>query len=241
MWHIQRIDPLRLLENVKYVSFVGGGGKSSLIECLGQRAAEKGRTVAATTTTKIYATEPYLLFRDVGEQEGEHFIRVGKTREGEKLTGLSSHELERLGERRDLVLIEADGAKHRPLKCPAFHEPVIPPFSDKVCVVAGLDALGGRVDHVVFRWELLAERTGLPGSTIISEEVFTTFFSKDILLKDVDTHKSTIILNKYDALHDRGAAIRLAKKIIQETGAADVVISSLFFRLFYRIAQIRAE
>ena len=41
-----------------------------------------------------------------------------------------------------VVIAEADGARLRPLKAPAEHEPVIPPAADAVVAVAGLDSVG---------------------------------------------------------------------------------------------------
>ena len=43
------------------------------------------------------------------------------------------------------VLIEADGAKRRPLKVPAEHEPVIPEMTTHVLSVYGLDSIGKKI------------------------------------------------------------------------------------------------
>jgi len=57
----------------------------------------------------------------------------------------------------DVAIVEADGARQRPLKAPAGHEPVMPSGVSVVCPMAGLDALGGQIDeHTVHRAELLA-------------------------------------------------------------------------------------
>ena len=89
---------------------------------------------------------------------------MGKSVDQEKLTGVGAGEVAALGEEYDLVLVEADGAKGRPLKYPAAHEPVIPPCSGRTVVVAGLDALGRTIAEAVFRSELFIRATGLsPG------------------------------------------------------------------------------
>lgn len=41
----------------------------------------------------------------------------------------------------DFVLVEADGSRRLPVKAPAVYEPVIPPGTDLVVGVIGLDAL----------------------------------------------------------------------------------------------------
>jgi probable selenium-dependent hydroxylase accessory protein YqeC len=244
MWHFRKIDPLDLLSNAKYLSFVGAGGKTTLMEYLGREAARRGKTVVVTTTTKIYATPPYVLFENISSllssdhRTRDGFVRIGKYREGEKLTGLSFDDVWLLGNLFDLVLIEADGAKRYPLKCPATHEPVIPPFSDKIFVVAGLDALHRTVEESVFRWELARDITGISRDTCLTTDAFSSFFSSPILLKGVDLARCTIILNKYDALRERHEAMDVAGKILEKTGVAEAIISSPLHRLFYRLTGI---
>ena len=239
MWRLQRIDALALVGDSKYISFVGAGGKSTLIEYIAERAALCGKTVAVTTTTKILAKEPYVLVDGLGTGPDGRPVRVGKTREGEKLTALTFQDLLTLGGVFDMVLIEADGAKHHPLKYPAHHEPVIPPFSDSVLVVAGLDALHGRVDRYVFRWEIFCEATGTAPDAALSEDLFASFFSGSILLKGVEREKCTIILNKCDALRDRGEAIRMAKRVLRGAGLKRAVVSSPHHGLFYGVKELQ--
>jgi len=116
MWSFRTIDPLPLFNGNKYVSLVGGGGKTSLSEYLAAAAIKAKRRAAITTTTKIWAREPYVLF---GRKPMDGpFARVGKALDGGKLTGLSTGEIEETGKGFDLVLIEADGSKGLPIKYP---------------------------------------------------------------------------------------------------------------------------
>ncbi|HEY3275312.1 MAG TPA: selenium cofactor biosynthesis protein YqeC [Syntrophorhabdaceae bacterium] len=236
MWHFQKIDPLLLLAGRKYISVVGGGGKSTIIEFLAGRQAMAGKSVALTTTTRIYAKEPFILFSDFESFSRGPATRVGKTHEDGKLTGLAFEEVRSLGESADTVLIEADGAKHFPLKFPAPHEPVVPPFSDRIFVVGGLDALHCTVEKAVFRWKLLPDPGEIAGDTVISEEIFLSFFSERAMLKDVERRKCTIILNKYDLLRDRGEAFHLAKALLDRKKCAEVVVSSAALGFFYKLA-----
>ena len=59
-----------------------------------------------------------------------------------------------------MVLIEADGAKLRPLKAPADHEPVIPPACDAVIAAAGLDCVGRPIGEVCHRPERVCALLG---------------------------------------------------------------------------------
>ena len=140
MWYLRKTDPLSAILGNKHVSFVGGGGKTSFAEGLAVRALQQGRSVAITTTTKIWARPPFATL-DHGPWQGDgRFLRIGKTEEKGKLTGLLPEEVEAIGNDFDLVLNEADGAKGMPLKYPASFEPVIPSCTELIVIVAGLDS-----------------------------------------------------------------------------------------------------
>jgi probable selenium-dependent hydroxylase accessory protein YqeC len=162
MWLFQRIDPVQSVLPLKYVAFVGAGGKTSLIEYLAAGLTGMGKTVAITTTTKIYVREPYQLLNNnrTLPQQTVPLMRFGKTLEEGKLIAVDLEDIQRIGASYDIVLIEADGAKGKPLKYPAPYEPVIPSFSEKIYIVGGLDALYRKVREAVFRWELLRDSVG---------------------------------------------------------------------------------
>lgn len=237
MWHIRKIDPIDLIAERHYISFVGAGGKTSFIEYLAKETAKRNKKTVITTTTKIYAREPYVLLTE--RKKGNHYennpIQIGKTIENNKLTGVTSEDIHELGKVFDIVLIEADGAKGKPLKCPAPYEPVIPPFSDMVFVIAGLDSLSGQIKENVFRWENIKEKMGMSGDEIISPKIFGLFFADNLLLKDVKKSPCTIVLNKYDACAQRKPLFHMAAEIIRKTRAERVIISSLAFRIFHEI------
>ena len=244
MWHFRRIDPERirfeLTLQTHYLSFVGAGGKTTLIEYLAAEAIRRGKRVAITTTTKIWAKPPYVLWPDLTKgQARPDFVRVGKAVAEGKLTALQASEVAELGSAYDLVLIEADGSKGKPLKYPAEYEPVIPSFSDCVMVVAGLDALSGRVDEQVFRWELLERASGMAGDARITPALFLRFFEDDALMKGVDREKCVIVLNKYDACAQRDAVIDLAKTVLEKTGVARLVLSSALLETFYGVERLK--
>jgi probable selenium-dependent hydroxylase accessory protein YqeC len=239
MWHFQKIDPVTFLSSFRFITYVGSGGKTTSIELCARELLRIGKSVAITTTTKIFVREPYVLVEDGAEwTKNLGFMRIGKTMSHGKLTGLEFDEIERLGRTYDFVLIEADGAKGKPMKFPAPYEPVIPPFSDKICVLCGLDALYGNIEDKVFRWELFYQAAGIKGTDTITPQVFLRFFSDNIMLKGVDTGKCTIVLNKYDLLRDKGTALSLAKEIILTTSVQNVIIASSFFGVFYMVSEM---
>ena len=156
----KRLIPADLVVDTQYIAFVGAGGKTSLIEYLARETAKRNKKTVITTTTKIYAREPYMLLtQNRGSNDAaDNPIRAGKTIENSKLTAVTFDDIRELGKTFDIVLIEADGAKGKPLKYPAPHEPVIPPFSGMVFVLAGLDGLFGQIKEEVFRWDILREK-----------------------------------------------------------------------------------
>lgn len=245
MWLFRRIDPerirLELTLETHYLSLVGAGGKTTLIEFLAAEAVHQGKRVAITTTTKIWAKAPYALWPDLSKvEEQPDFVRVGKTVADGKLTALQEGEVAELGSAYDLVLIEADGSKGKPLKYPAEYEPVIPSFSDGVIVVAGLDALSGRIDEQVFRWELLEKASDVSGDTRVTPHLFLRFFEDDTLMKGVNREKCVIMLNKYDACPEKQAVTDLAKVVLEKTGVTRAIVCSVLLETFYGVERIES-
>ncbi len=237
MWYFQRIDPVQDVIPLKFIAFVGAGGKTSLIEYLASNLVNKGKTVAITTTTKIFVREPYQLLNDKKDLRNIISLnRFGKTLENGKLTAVDTEDILRIGALYDTVLIEADGAKHKPLKFPASYEPVIPAIAEKIFVVSGLDALFHKVREMVFRWELFSNATGIDGEAIVTKDVFLSFFSSPILLKGVDTKKCTIILNKYDVLKQKRYGSIIARELTENIKRLDVIISSVKHHAFYKVS-----
>jgi len=237
MWYFQRIDPIQAVIPLKFIAFVGAGGKTSLIEYLASNLVNKGKKVAITTTTKIFVREPYQLMND--KEDLRNIIslnRFGKTLENGKLTAVDTDDIQRIGALYDTVLIEADGAKHKPLKFPASYEPVVPAIAEKIFIVSGLDALFHKVREMVFRWELFCNATGIDGEAIVTKDVFLSFFSPPILLKGVDANKCTVILNKYDALIQKRYGSIIARELTENVKGLDVIISSVKHRAFYKVS-----
>ena len=142
------------------VALVGGGGKTSLLLHLADEVA-MASTVVVTTTTKLGIDQT--AGRDVcwSEHEaanalrhdppGPVFLLAG--REGEKVSGPAPERVDELFRSgvADYVLVEADGARRRPLKAPAAHEPVVPSAASLVVVVVGIDAVGATYQTAAHR------------------------------------------------------------------------------------------
>jgi len=195
------------------VAFAGAGGKTSAMIAL---AIELSPPVVLTTTTHLgvwqadfadfhlVVTKPEDILP--GLPKGKKIILVtGPAGDDDRLHGLSGESLEKLQllckQSRVNLLIEADGAKQRPLKAPAHYEPVIPTDVDRVVVLAGLTALGKPMDEtVIHRPEKFTEVTGLKENEIINPENLVTLLgsAKGGLKGFPDDSKKVLFLNQAD-------------------------------------------
>ncbi len=239
MWYIRKIDPLDLIQGHTYIAFTGAGGKTSFIDLLGRRAAARNKKTAITTTTKMYAREPFLLLDQLPALRNfPNPIQIGNTVENGKITALPQDSIKEIGTGFDVVLIEADGANRKPLKYPADYEPVIPAFCDMVFVLAGLDGLYGDVKTKVFRFELLRIARNISSDELVSPDLFSGLFDTKALLKGTENKLCFIVLNKFDVLHDETILFSTAKKIMKVSGTSRIILSSIAHEVFYEIEQL---
>ena len=145
-------------------ALIGGGGKTTLLYRLAEELRKKG-TVILATSTRIYPPQQYALVMD-GEEavlrralKEYGVVAVGTINEEGKLRA-PVFSFEELATFADYVLVEADGAKCRPLKAHASHEPVIPDNAQRVVLVVGADGFGKPIEEVCHRPELYAPRCG---------------------------------------------------------------------------------
>ena len=170
------------------VAICGSGGKTTLLYRLAAEAAERGwKTLCSSTVTAqmVPAAPNRAVVVAEGISDLESHLRETLTATGQvvlfgteerrdKMLGVPVETLKGLYEAglADLMVLECDGARHRPFKAPADYEPVIPPFASHVVVVVGTEALGQAMDeHLVHRPERVKVLTGLDDGGIISPEV----------------------------------------------------------------------
>ena len=99
------------------------------------------------------------------------------------------------------LLIEADGARQKPLKAPAAHEPAIPSFVDSVLVVTGLSGLGKPLtDETVHRAETFAKLSGLKiNEAITSDSLIHALIHPNGGLKNIPAQaRKIVLLNQAD-------------------------------------------
>ena len=170
IWETLGLDP----KVHRLTALVGGGGKSSTMYAMARQAMDLGLRVVVTTTTHILPHPKLPLTGDPAALPAllaEHrVVTLGAYDARGKLTGAGDPAA--CLEVADVVLIEADGAKLRPLKAPADHEPVIPPACDAVIASAGLDCVGKPVEEICHRPERVCALLGVsPDHRIIPADV----------------------------------------------------------------------
>ena len=161
-----------LMEKSHIVSFVGGGGKTTLMYAMAAHCVRKNWHVLVTTTTHImrpagavWAQTDAELFRLW--KHGSYAV-AGTAAPGGKMTVPPQKQLEHWMQLADIVLIEADGSRRMPCKAPAAHEPVLLPQCDIVLAVAGVSALGESLEKGCFRAELAQQILRVPENAVLT-------------------------------------------------------------------------
>lgn len=153
------------------IAVVGSGGKTTLIKKLASRYRSEGKSVLITTTTHMFIEEDTLLTDDAGtiiRAIKETGYAMAGVPDGKKFKPLSKETFDTVCACADVVLVEADGSKHLPLKYPNATEPVIPKNTDEIIVVCGLNAIGQKAKDVCHRLDLVKACLGTEDNTQIT-------------------------------------------------------------------------
>ncbi len=138
------------------------------------------------------------------------------------------------GER--ILLIEADGARQKPLKAPAQHEPPIPIWVPMVVVVAGLSGLGQPLssEHV-HRPEIFSKLSGLEmGGEVTGEALTTVLLDRLGELKNIPNGaRRCLLLNQADSPELQSQANGLVPALLTEYEA--VVVTKLESHLVHAV------
>ena len=232
-----QVDFLELLqidyEKYPVIAVVGGGGKTSLIYRLTDELIDKGKRVIITTTTHM-AGESELPFARGGDAvrvkellDKERYVIAAEYEEDTgKYASLTEEKLEELRELCDVMLVEADGAKHLPCKVPNEKEPVIIPECTDVIAVVGMDALGKPLEEVCFRKDLAVQFLNTSYKHLIAEEDIAKILSSvQGARKGVEDRKYCVVLNKCDDEIRKERAEKI-RSLLKEKSIENVMITS---------------
>lgn len=217
------MNPLNLthileLQEKEIIAAYGGGGKTTLLYRLAGELAQAGQKVLFTTTTKIFRPETIPVVLSASLEEAlfklEQYFKhnnivtlAASVLDNGKLVGIETSWLEKIVENSAAryILVEADGAAHKPIKGHASFEPVLPPNTGLLLPVLGLDALGLRLDpRDVHRPELLGKVIGArPGEQInlVHIKRYLQYLCK-IGRETVPRARLVPVINKMDLLTD---------------------------------------
>lgn len=216
------------------ISLVGGGGKTTTIFRLARDLKQRGKRVLVTTTTNMFVPAedecdalvltPLQEERLLGTRPGGTIIclAAGLIPEKLKLKSVAPAFIDHLftAGRFDVILVEADGAKRKPIKAPADYEPVLPSATTMVMGCIGLDAMGVPVEERhVHREHLFARVTGTrPGDRIDAATIARLIVSPDGLFRAAPPGAARLVLlNKADD-DDRRAAGEAVVQAVQAAG-----------------------
>jgi len=155
------------------VAFIGAGGKTT---AMFQLARQLPTPVIVTATSHLgvwqipFADKHLITDTPTALEDIEHrlqgVILVTGSMDGERTRPINNNLLDWLrqfcGYHSIPLIIEADGARQKPLKAWAEQEPPIPSFVEQVLQVVGLSGLGKILNHEsVHRPELFSRLSGL--------------------------------------------------------------------------------
>ena len=227
------------LPNSPTIAFVGAGGKTT---ALFQLAHLFDGPVIVTATTHLGAWQVSLADRHIiaatpsPVEAIEHnlhgVILVTGEIKGDRTQPLDEHTLiwlrEFCGYYSLPLLIEADGARQKPLKAPAEHEPSIPDFVQQVIQVIGLTGLGKALDAKhAHRADVFSQLSGLEiGDNITADAIIRMIKHPLGGLKNIPQQaRRVILLNQADTPALQAQADDIAKKLLSAFDS--VLIASL--------------
>lgn len=205
---------------------VGSGGKTTLLKKMAEDYRSQGKKVFVTTTTHMFIEKDTLLTDDaeliIQELKEKGYVMAG-VEHGQKIKSLSNETYAAVCKYADVVLVEADGSKHMPLKYPNDTEPAIPMNADEIIVVCGLNALGQKAKDVCHRLELVKECLNIKEDTTITASHIQTLITKgylkrlaekysDIQITLKPRHDGTLYQRVISALLEQGADVSLVQE-----------------------------
>lgn len=196
------------LEESSVISVVGGGGKTTLIEVLADELKSKGKRVLVAPSTAMALPPEYKydnLF--IGEILPEFLPESGSItyfaeyNDSIKIRTKDIGLIENIKSRNifDYLLVEADGAKKKPIKAPGDHEPVILRCTEITVGVIGIDSLDMPIDEKhVHRAEIFKSRIGKSHGVIDEDAIVELVLNENGLFKS-SLGRKILFLNKADS------------------------------------------
>lgn len=211
------------------VCAVGGGGKTSFVHTLADELCRMGKRVILTTTTHMEWPEDTSCVASEIEEIKKHldrdgFVIAGTHPCGHRMSGVSEEVFAKMQFLCDAMVIEADGAKRRPLKAPdVSYEPVLPPNTTITVVIGGLNAIGRPIEQVCFRLPQVQRIVGEDILRLLTPEDMAKILTEgycDIVRQQAKDSQLLFYLNQADNSQRLMWAQQIAKAYPQFSFAA---------------------
>jgi probable selenium-dependent hydroxylase accessory protein YqeC len=224
------------------VAFAGAGGKSGAILRVASELTDAGMTVLTVPTTKMFVGEverlgPLIVSEDATDlrarvkttlSENHPSVVAGSARISKnRIAGVEPGVVDSLAPLADVVLIEADGSRRRPIKGTASHEPVIPGSCTLVVAVGNVNALGSPVDEEhVHRPAVFSDLTGVGPGQSITARAFARALAQGSLAKVPAAARAVALITGVEPGRSMSDASVIARDLWR-FGVKDVVLTSL--------------
>jgi len=225
------------------ITVVGAGGKTTTMYILAGELAQRGKRVITTTTTQIFypkqgetdtlilAAETPALLKLIGAAWKQHkrITVTGVPIREDKLAGLQPEQPYELlmNSGADAVIVEADGARHRMIKAPADHEPVVPSQTNVALLMMSAEAINQPLSaEVAHRPERVAAVVGMKlGEILTPMHIAQLMISDQGALKHIPETAVAYLLITH-AIEERRDALReLSELVLQSHRLSGVLYS----------------
>ncbi|MDQ6780619.1 MAG: selenium cofactor biosynthesis protein YqeC [Candidatus Eremiobacteraeota bacterium] len=199
------------LRSREHIALVGGGGKTTTLWSLARELARERLTIASATTkagappNDVWLVlwhegmPPDALRAAVGETG---LIALGERSRPDRLQQVDTSALDFLFEQCGAQIVnEADGARMKPFKAPAGHEPVLGQTTTLAVIVVGQDAIGAPLDaEHLHRPELFAHVSGIARGETVQAQHVTAIIAHYItrVKAQAPSAECAVLINKAD-------------------------------------------
>jgi len=216
------------------ISIVGAGGKTTTMYTLASELAQRGSRVITTTTTQIFfpeqsqtgtlivAAETPTLLEMISAAWPQHqrVTVAGAVIRADKLAGLQPGQPYELlmQSGASAVIVEADGARHRMIKAPAEHEPVIPTHTNIALLMMSAGAINQPLSaEVAHRPERIASVVDMSlGEILTPTRIARLMNSEQGAMKNVPEAAAACLLITH-VMEERRDAVRELAGLLQES------------------------
>ena len=225
-------------------AFAGAGGKSGAILAVADELARVGMKVLVAPTTKMLLGEadgigPLVTSEDAAElraraeavlSDAPAVVAGSGMLSKNRVGGVEPGWIDDLAGLADVVLIEADGSRRRPIKGTAEHEPVLPDAATLVVAVGNVNALGTSVDEEhVHRPGIFSDLTGVGPGQSITPAAFATAMARGSLARVPNSAGTAALITGVEPGRSMSDASIITRELWR-LGLKRVVLSSLSTR-----------